>query len=138
MLKAKAVRLFGILLAAGGSLALLYSIALFASRKGLLPQFQWLDPRAWLPADELVAPLLARVDIAVLVAVLGAMAMAAGILVAIRRTVFLRAEKRRREDGLRRVQQYRADEGRCPYDSRLEPFLGPVAASRRDEDRRVA
>lgn len=138
MIKAKAVRLFGILLAAVGSLAVLYAAALFAARKGLLPQVPWLDPRAWLPADELVALALARVDIAVIVAVLGAMAMAAGILAAIRQTARLRAEKRRREDGLRRVQQYRADEGRCPYDSRLEPFLGPVAASRRDEDRRVA
>jgi hypothetical protein len=138
MIKAKAVRLFGILLAAVGSLAVLYSTALFASRKGLLPQLPWLDPRAWLPADELVALVLARVDIAVIIAVLGTMAMAAGVLVALRQTAFLRAEKRRREDGLRRVQQYRADEGRCPYDTRLEPFLGPVAASRRDEDRRVA
>jgi|SRR5688572_6466355 len=138
MLKAKAVRLFGNLFAAAGSLAVLYSAALLASRKGLLPQLPWLDPRAWLPADELVAPVLARVDIAVVIAVLGAIAIAAGVLVAIRQTAFLRAEKRRREDGLRRVQQYRADEGRCPYDTRLEPFLGPVAASRRDEDRRVA
>jgi hypothetical protein len=138
MLKAKAVRLFGNLFAAAGSLAVLYSAALFAARKGLLPQLPWLDPRAWLPADELVALALARVDIAVVIAVLGAMAIAAGVLVAIRQTAFLRAEKRRREDGLRRVQQYRADEGRCPYDTRLEPFLGPVAASRRDEDRRVA
>jgi hypothetical protein len=138
MLKAKAVRLFGNLFAAAGSLAVLYSAALFASRKGLLPQLPWLDPRAWLPADELVALVLARVDIAVVIAVLGAIAIAAGVLVAIRQTAFLRAEKRRREDGLRRVQQYRADEGRCPYDTRLEPFLGPVAASRRDEDRRVA
>lgn len=138
MLKAKAVRLFGNLFAAAGSLAVLYSAALFASRKGLLPQLPWLDPRVWLPADELVALVLARVDIAVVIAVLGAIAIAAGVLVAIRQTAFLRAEKRRREDGLRRVQQYRADEGRCPYDTRLEPFLGPVAASRRDEDRRVA
>ena len=138
MLKAKAVRLFGNLFAAAGSLAVLYSAALLASRKGLLPQLPWLDPRAWLPADELVALVLARVDIAVVIAVLGAIAIAAGVLVAIRQTAFLRAEKRRREDGLRRVQQYRADEGRCPYDTRLEPFLGPVAASRRDEDRRVA
>jgi hypothetical protein len=138
MLKAKAVRLFGNLFAAAGSLAVLYSAALFASRKGLLPQLPWLDPRAWLPADEPVALVLARVDIAVVIAVLGAIAIAAGVLVAIRQTAFLRAEKRRREDGLRRVQQYRADEGRCPYDTRLEPFLGPVAASRRDEDRRVA
>ena len=138
MLKAKAVRLFGILLAAAGSLAVLYSAALFVSRKGLLPQFPWLDPRAWLPADELVALVLAHVDIAAIIAVLGAIAIAAGVLVALRQTAFLRAEKRRREDGLRRVQQYRADEGRCPYDTRLEPFLGPVAASRRDEDRRVA
>ena len=52
MLKAKAVRLFGNLFAAAGSLAVLYSAALFASRKGLLPQLPWLDPRAWLPADE--------------------------------------------------------------------------------------
>ena len=73
-----------------------------------------------------------------LTSVIGAMAMAAGIVAAIRQTARLHAEKRRREDGLRRVQQYRADEGRCPYDSRLEPFLGPVAANRRDEDRRVA
>ena len=138
MLKAKAVRLFGILLAAVGSLAVLYATALFAWRKGLLPQFPWLDPRTWLPADELVALALARVDIGVISAVLGAIAMAAGILVALRQTARLRAEKRRREDGLRRVQQYRADEGRCPYDSRLEPFLGPVAAGRREEDRRVA
>ena len=138
MLKAKAVRLFGILLAAAGFPAVLYATALFASRKGLLPQFPWLDPRAWLPADELVALALARVDIAVIIAVLGTIAMAAGAFVAIRQTAYLRAEKRRREDGLRRVQQYRADEGRSPYDSRLEPFLGPVAASRRDEDRRVA
>ena len=138
MIKAKAVRLFGILLAAVGSLAVLYSSALFASRKGLLPQFPWLDPRAWLPADELVALVLARVDIGVIIAALGAMAMATGILVAIRKTAFLRAEKRRREDGLRRVQQYRADEGRCPYDSRLEPFMGPVTAASREGDRRVA
>ncbi len=136
MIKAKAVRLFAILLAAAGSLAVLYATALFAWRKGLLPQSPSLDPRAWLPADELVALALARVDIGVIFAVLGAMAMAAGVLTAMRQTARLHAEKRRREDGLRRVQQYRADEGKCPYDSRLEPFLGP--ADRREEDRRVA
>jgi hypothetical protein len=138
MIKAKAVRLFGILLAAAGFPAVLYAAALFAARKGLLPQFAWLDPQAWLPADELVALVLARVDIAVFIAVLGTLAMAAGALVAIRQTAYLRAEKRRREDGLRRVQQYRADEGRCPYDSRLEPFLGPVTGANREADRRVA
>lgn len=135
MMKAKAVRLFGILLAAVGSLALLYATALFAWRKGLLPQFPWLDPRAWWPADELAALVLARVDLGVIIAVLGAMAIAAGIFVAIRQSAFLHAERRRREDGLRRVQQYRADEGRCPYDSRLEPFLGSAG---RETDRRVA
>ncbi|MGQ0546867.1 MAG: hypothetical protein ACT4P3_16290 [Betaproteobacteria bacterium] len=138
MMKAKAVRLFGIAMAAAGFVAVLYYGALFAWRKGWLPQFPWLEPRASLPAGELATLVLARVDVGLVIAALGVVALLAGVLTAMRQTAWLRAEARRREDGLRRVRQYRADEGRCPYDSRLEPFLGSPGAGRREEDRRVA
>jgi small-conductance mechanosensitive channel len=140
MIKAKIVRLVAIALAAAAFLLMLGGGALAVARRGLLPQFPWLDAKAWLPADdELVTLVLARVDIGLVAALVGAVLFAIGVLTAMRRSAWLRAEIRRREDGRRRVQQYRADEGRSPYDSRLEPFIGtPAVRGGREADRRVA
>jgi hypothetical protein len=138
MMKAKMVRLLGIVAAAAGLLLMLAGGALVAARRGLLPQLSGLDPRAWLPADEPVTLVLSRVDIGLVAAAAGAVLAALGVITAIRRSAWLRAEIRRREDGLRRVQQYRADEGRCPYDTRLEPFIGAPPVPEREADRRVA
>lgn len=138
MIKAKIVRLLAIALAAAAFLLMLVGGALAVARRGLLPQFPWLDPKAWLPADELVTLVLARVDIGLVAALVGAVLFATGVITAMRRSAWLRAEIRRREDGRRRVQQYRADEGRSPYDSRLEPFIGTPPVPGREADRRVA
>jgi len=138
MMKAKAARMLAIALAAAGFLLILHAAALFAMRKGLVPPMPSLDVRAWLAADGLPALLLARVDLAIVAAAAGAVLALGGIVPAWRRTAWIRAEERRREDGLRRVQQYRAEEGRCPYDTRLEPFIGTIADEQRERDRRVA
>jgi len=140
--KANAVRLFGIVLALAGAAAVLYAGAVVVWQKGaaLLPEVPWLtSPQAWLPSHEALAWTPGPMHIAIVLAVLGLAAVAAGGLMAQRQTARLQAAKRRREDGLRRVREYRSDEARQrAYENRLEPFIGPDGEAGRQKDRRVA
>jgi hypothetical protein len=139
--KANAVRLFGIALALAGAAALLYAGAVVAWQKGgaSLPEVPWLNPQAWLAGNEALPWTPGAVHIAIVVALLGLAAAAAGGLTAQRQTARLHAAKRRREDGLRRVREYRSDEARQrAYENRLEPFIGPDGEAGQEKDRRVA
>jgi hypothetical protein len=80
-------------------------------------------PSAWL------MPLEAdRLQLRLAITVVGVVVMALGAGIAIRQIAVLSAEKRRREDALRRVQQYRKEDGR------LEPFIGSHIGTGRDAD----
>ena len=135
--KAKVVRLFGIALAVAGFVSVLYFTAL-VTWKGEIPFLPELNPEAWLPDHQAAAWFAERVQIGILFAALGALIMAGGAFLAVRQTALLRAEQGRREDGLRRVRQYRGDEARQQAHERLEPFIGPGTATGREADRRVA
>lgn len=131
MIKAHAVRLFAMVLAFAGFIVAAYFTASIWQDK--LPFFPVLNIEAWLPAHPAAAWLLERMHIGALFGALGAAIAAAGILLAIRQTALLRTLRRRREDALRRVRQYRADEARQQlHENRLEPFIGSGT------DRRVA
>jgi len=139
--KANAVRLFGIALALAGAAALLYAGAVMVWHKGAasLPVVPWLSPQAWLAGNEALPWTPGAAHIAIVMALLGLAAAAAGGLTAQRQTERLQAAKRRREDGLRRVREYRDDEARRrAYENRLEPFIGPDGEAGREKDRRVA
>ena len=139
--KAHAVRLFGIALALAGAAALLYAGAVVVWHKGAasLPEVPWLNPQAWLAANDALPWTPGAVHIAIVVALLGLAAAAAGGLTAHRQSARLQAAKRRREDGLRRVREYRSDEARQrAYENRQEPFIGPDGEAGRQKDRRVA
>jgi hypothetical protein len=133
MIKAHAVRLFGMALALAGFLGAVYFsvLRIWPDAIALVPALNaeaWL--RSWLPD---------RVHPGVVLAALGALMVLAGVLIAVRQTALIRAEKGRREDRLRRVRQYRADEARQQlHESRLEPFIGPGSATGKEADRRVA
>jgi len=74
-----------------------------------------------------------------LLAAAGAVIAALAVLISARQSAFIRTEKRRREDRLRRVRVYRSDEAlQQAHDSRLEPFIGPDSVADRQPDRRVA
>ena len=54
--------------------------------------------------------------------------MAFGVLCVRRYSAVLRAEKQRRADQLRRVQDYRLDDSRAHYlDARREPYIGKTS-----------
>ena len=133
MIKAHAVRLFAVALALAGVVAavLFTALVLWPSAMSFVPP---LNAEAWLPT-----PLLARVHPALLLAALGVVTTAIGVLIAVRQTAIIRVEKRRREDRLRRVRVYQRDQAlEQASDSRLEPFIGPGTGSQRQPDRRVA
>lgn len=143
VLRARAVWLFGIGLVLAGLLPLLYFIALLfwqSSKPGsgfldatlsfvdrsllgaakvgpvvdFLPEF----PSAWLTG----------LQIKLVLAVLGVVLTALGVLIARRKMAVIRLEKWQRQDRLRRVQRYRDS-------SRLEPFIGPDIATGTDAER---
>jgi hypothetical protein len=74
----------------------------------------------WLTVQNAVAWMARHMHVGLAVAVLGAIAMTVGALVAIRQTALLRNETRRRNDRQRRARQY--------GDDRLEPFIGDADA----------
>lgn len=103
-----------------------------AAKAARLPEFlpelgpSWLaDLEAWPIADAIVMALLNKLSIGLVLAVCGVAVAALGALVARRQKARLHAAKRRREDRLRRLRQYRDN-------SRVEPFIGPHIASRFD------
>jgi hypothetical protein len=114
--RARAVRLFGIGLALAGFLPVL----LFVGRS-FLPEVKefaaaWqINPELWLAVKGV--PVLNGMAAWLAFALLGVVVMALGAIIASRQLAVLEAGKRQREDGLRRVPQYR--------DNQLEPFIGP-------------
>lgn len=158
VLKASAVRLFGIGLVLAGLFLGLCSSTVFswqvsarlqggswvplplsilfqdratlpAAKAARLPDFlpelgpSWLaDLEAWPIAEAIVTALLDKLSIGLVLALCGVAVAALGALIARRQKARLHAVKRRREDRLRRVRQYREN-------SRVEPFIGPHIAT---------
>jgi len=149
VLRARAVWVFGIGLVLAGLLPVLYFIALvWQSRK---PGSEFLDAtltfvdRSLLGAAK-VGPVLdflpefpsawiTGLQTSLVLAVLGVVLTALGVLIARRKRAAIRREEWQRQDRLRRVQRYR-DNGRSgPFDSsRLEPFIGPDIATGTDAE----
>jgi hypothetical protein len=128
VVKARTVWLFGVVLAGAGLVTVLYAAA--------LPFVPALDPQSWLPEISFGKWTPAVVHLSAAFALLGALAGAAGILLARRQTDLLRIEKSRTDDRLRRVKIYRSDE---LGDGRVEPFFGAAAAAgEAQKDRRAA
>lgn len=74
-----------------------------------IPQIPWpwlMSPESLLPAHKLVTSLLERPHVGLLFAVSGVPVIALGVLCARQHSAALRAEKQRRADQLRRVQDY--------------------------------
>jgi hypothetical protein len=126
VVKARAVWLFGVVLAAAGLATMLYAAA--------LPLVPALDAQSWLPEVSFGKWTLKVVHVSAAIAALGVLAGAAGVLLAHRQVERLRAERNRAADRLRRVKVYRSDEF---ADGRLEPFFGAEAGEAR-KDRRAA
>ena len=93
-----------------------------------IPQLIW----PWLTSPDIlvalhtpVALLLGKLHVALVSALVGLAVMALGALRAQRYMLAIRAEKERRADQLRRVDDYRLDEiSPEPIDTRREPYLG--------------
>ena len=143
VLRARAVWLFGIGLVLAGLLPVLYFIAnLFWQPEkpgsGFLDAILSLVDRSLLGAAK-VGPVLdflpgfpsawlTGLQIKLVLAVLGAVLTALGVLIARRKMAVIRLEKWQSQDRLRRVQRYRDS-------SRLEPFIGPDIATGTDAER---
>lgn len=119
--RARAFRLFGIGLAFAGFLPVL--VFLGHSFLPAAKEFPWawlmnaeLNAELWLPVERM--RILKGLDVGLVFAVLGVVAMALGAIIARRLMAALDAGKEQRADRLRRVQQYRAD-------TQVEPFIGP-------------
>ena len=121
MHRARAFHLFGTALALAGFIPVVMFIG-----HAFLPdakQFPWawlmdarLNAELWLPLERM--RILNGLDVGLVLAVLGVIAMALGATIARLQTAALVAGKQQRADRLRRVQQYRAD-------NQVEPFVGP-------------
>jgi hypothetical protein len=100
-----------------------------------IPQLPWpwlMSPDSLLPAHKLVTPLLERLHVGLLFALGGVPVIALGVRCARQHSAALRAEKQRRADQLRRVQDYRFDDSRAHYlDARREPYMGKTSDVRR-------
>jgi hypothetical protein len=128
VVKARALWLFAIVLAAAGLATVLYAAA--------LPLVPALDAQSWLPEISFGKWRLKVVHVSAAIAALGVLAGAAGVLLAHRQAERLRAERSRAADRLRRVKVYRSDE---LADGRLEPFFGAEAeGGGAQKDRRAA
>lgn len=66
-----------------------------------------MNPERWLPVHKAVTWGLNRLHVGFVFAVLGALIMTVGALIAVRQMAVFTAERRRRQDRLRRVQEYR-------------------------------
>jgi hypothetical protein len=162
LLKARLGWLSGISLVVLGALPVLYALGLFAWQFGnrlmsgasvplsvaalfeehawpFLPQLPaaWLQS-AWIGSPEAhktLAAILSSVHFGVLVALPGLVLLALGAWLVLRQAAAIDAEKRRREDRLRRLRvgQYRGPE-------RVEPFFGTgeVAADPVEQKREAA
>lgn len=100
----------------------------------LVPQLPWpwlMNPESLLPAHQLVTSLLGRLHVGLPFALGGVPVVLLGVLCVRRHSAALRAEKQRRADQLRRVQDYRLDDGTHYLDARLEPYIGKTSDIRR-------
>ena len=93
-----------------------------------IPHVPWpwlMSPDSLLPLHKLVATLLGRVHVGLVFALAGLALMALGALRARQYTNVIRAEKQRRADQLRRVNDYCLDESRArAFEERREPYMG--------------
>lgn len=104
-----------------GKWVALPATVLFTEHKlDFIPQFPSAAPAA-------AAAFLDRVHVALIPAVAGLALAAFGALRAARDIAILRAERRQREDRLRRIQDYRRHGfGSVAPDGRREPYIGPA------------
>ena len=86
-----------------------------------IPQFPW-------TANPTVAPLLDKVHVALIPALIGLVLIGLGVLGAYRRNAAERRRKLREEDRIRRVQDYQRD-GTDFIDGRREPFISSRRAA---------
>ncbi len=119
--RARAFHLFGTALALAG----FFPVVMFIGHTFLpdAKEFPWawlmdakLNAELWLPLERM--RILNGLDVGLVLAVLGVVAMALGAIIARLQMAALDAGKEQRADRLRRVQQYRAD-------TQVEPFIGP-------------
>lgn len=100
-----------------------------------IPQLPWpwlMNPESLLPVHKQVTSLLGRLHVGMPFALSGVPVMAFGVLCVRGYSAVLRAEKQRRADQLRRVQDYRLDDSRAHYlDARREPYIGKTSDVRR-------
>jgi ABC-type Fe3+ transport system permease subunit len=140
----RAVWLFGAGLVVAGLLLLLNLVALLfwqfgtSKSEALGATLRFVDHSLLRPAivdpvltllPEVPPAWLTSLHIAMVVALLGVALASLGVLIARRQTARISVEKRRVEDRLRRVHQYRDA-------TRLEPFIGPGTDAGMDKPRR--
>lgn len=106
-----------------------------------LPQLPWpwlAKPDTLLPVHEVVSTLLGRIHIGLPFGLFGMAVIALGFLFVLRQKYAIREAKRRNEDRMRRIDDYRRDTSAVdPLDARREPYIGSDDIGRSTQ-RRVA
>jgi hypothetical protein len=106
-----------------------------------LPQLPWdwlMKPQTLLPLHEVVSGLLGRIHVGLPFGLFGMLVIALGFLFALRQKYAIREAKRRNEDRMRRIDDYRRDGSAAdPLYARREPFIGSDDIGRSTQ-RRVA
>lgn len=120
LFKARMVWSFGIVLMVAGALPVFYFAALLGWQFSVLSETgSWAPLPAALPLGEQRAMILAA----------ALCLFALGALIARRQKAVILLEKQRRDDRLRRVQDYRRDASRVdPLEGRREPFMSASEA----------
>jgi hypothetical protein len=135
--------MLGVALTLAGLVAVGYFIALFAWQITSLFQAKpWVAlpasllftehsfafvPRLPWAAPEALGWILATVHVGLVFAIPGLAVMAYGVLTTLRQLALINALKKREEDRLRRLSDYRRGELHTePFDGRREPYIGPV------------
>ena len=92
-----------------------------------LPQLPWdwlMKPETLLPLHEVVSGLLGRIHVGLPFGLFGMGVIALGFLFVLRQKYAIREAKRRNEDRLRRIDDYRRDTSGADPDARREPYIG--------------
>jgi hypothetical protein len=127
LLKARTVLFFAVVLVVAGLVPVLYFVALSVGHSAALFQ-----AGSWVPF-----PATLR-HVGLVFALPGLVVIALGVLGALRQKAVIRSLKQRKEDGLRRLRDYRREGGGADaQDGRREPFIGSGGTGR-DADRRAA
>jgi hypothetical protein len=88
--------------------------------------------------NEVAAAILGKLHVGLVPALIGCAVMAVGISGVLRQWTLLRIHKERKQDRVRRIEDYRREASRTEAgDDRREPFIGAESISRHT-DRRVA